>query len=68
MPNNLWRYSINEGEAGGLVIADTKEEAEEKVQKYHNHDCDWSIDEVLVWEWTDDDYYDEYNPDVFNCY
>ena len=69
MPNNLWRYSI-EGEAGGLVIANTKEEAEEKVVKYHNHNShnhdNWIS--LLVWKLTDDDFYDESNPDVFNCY
>ena len=58
----IWRYSINEGEYGGIVFANTIELAEEKVrQKYPNK-------EVCVWRIINDDYFDTNNPDVWECY
>ena len=37
MLKNIWRYSVNEGDAGGIVIAENKDEAYEKVfNKYKN--------------------------------
>ena len=62
MLNNIWRYSINEGEYGGIVFAETKEDAINKVrQKYQNGD-------ILVWLMTSDDYFDEQHQDVLECY
>lgn len=59
---NIWRYSINEGDFGGIVFADTIESAEKKLKnKYGNV-------EVLVWRILNDDYFDTENPDVWECY
>lgn len=58
----IWRYSINEGEYGGVVFADTFESAEAKVKnKYPNK-------EICVWRMINDDYFDKENPDVWECY
>ena len=58
----IWRDSINEGEFGGIVYADTFEAAEAKVkQKYPNTD-------IQVWRVVNDDYFDTENPDVWECY
>jgi hypothetical protein len=60
----IWRYSINEGEFGGLVYANTFEEAEAKVkQKYPNNN-----NEIQIWRLFNDDYFDTSNPDVWECY
>ena len=62
MLNNIWRYSINEGDYGGVVFSETKEGAINKVrQKYKNGD-------ILVWLMTNDDYFDEQHQDVLECY
>ena len=59
----IWRYSINTGEYGGIVIADSLEDAESKVRhKYPNKE------KICVWKMIDDDYFDEKNPDVWECY
>ena len=60
---NLYRYSINEGGFGGIVIANTLDEAVEKVRKKYG-----SANEIAVWEFLNDDYYDEENKDVVECY
>ena len=58
----IWRYSINEGEFGGIVYADTFAIAEAKVkQKYPNAD-------IQIWRIVNDDYFDTDNPDVWECY
>lgn len=62
MLNKIWRYSINRGDFGGIVIADTMESAEQKVRNKYNDG------EICVWKMTDDDYFDENNFDVFECY
>ena len=62
MLNNIWRYSINLGDFGGIVIADTAESAEEKVRKKYN------VREICVWKMMEDDYFDENNTDVLECY
>ena len=63
----LWRYSVNEGEHGGIVYADTEESAREKVRVACNkwgHD----IEELVVWKIADDDFFDIEHKDVFDCY
>ena len=62
MLQNIWRYSINMGDCGGIVIADTVESAEQKVRQKYNDG------EMCVWRVTDDDYFDVNNSDVFECY
>ena len=61
----IWRYSINEGEYGGIVFADTFEIAEEKVRKKYN---EYKDEEICVWRILNDDYFDVENPDVWECY
>lgn len=58
--NNFWRYSFGGG--GGIVIATTEEEAREKIKRKYN------IDDFVIWNMTDDDFYDDENPDVFDLY
>lgn len=60
---NLWRYSINEGDFGGIVIAETLDKAAEKVtKKYGNKGT------IDVWMVKNDDFYDKDNKDVIECY
>ena len=66
---NLYRYSINEGDFGGIVIANTLKEATEKVRKkYGNTNKYGNVNEIVVWEFLNDDYYDVENKDVVECY
>ena len=58
----VWRYSINEGECGGIVIADTAKSAKEKIKRKYNDG------EICVWQMKNDDYFDVENPDVWECY
>ena len=58
----IWRYSVNDGEYGGIVFADTFEEAEEKVRRKYNDK------EFCIWRIIDDDYFDTDNSDVWECY
>lgn len=59
----LWRYSINEGDFGGVVIAENLNEATEKVVKKYK---DGKI--IDVWMVKNDDFYDKENKDVIECY
>ena len=66
---NLWRFSINTGELGGVVIADCLEEAYNKVKKkYGDQNKYGNKNEIEVWEFKNDDYYDRDNKDVVECY
>ncbi len=60
----FWRYTYCGG-SGGLVIADTKEEALAKLQKKYGVE---NMGESQVWPWELDDYFDIGNPDVLNMY
>lgn len=62
MLENIWRYSVIYGECGGIVIATSKEEANEKLEKKYNRN------DFIVWKMVDDDYFDADNPDVFDIY
>ena len=59
----LWRYSINEGDFGGVVIAENLNEATEKVVKKYK---DGKM--IDVWMVKNDDFYDKENKDVIECY
>ena len=66
---NLWRFSINTGELGGVVIADCLDEAYNKVKKkYGDQNKYGNKNEIEVWEFKNDDYYDRDNKDVVECY
>ena len=68
MLKNIWRYSVNEGDAGGIVIAENKDEAYEKVfNKYKNFNGNEKA-EIIIWKAKDDDYYDKDYEDVLECY
>lgn len=71
MLENIWRYSLNDGECGGIVIASSKEEAELKVREmYGNWDSTPKSEEdmLVVWSVLNDDYYSENYPDVLEIY
>lgn len=70
MLENIWRYTVNEREAGGIVIANNKEEAERKVKEmYEDYDGSEDIENVIiVWKALLDDYYSEDYPDVLEIY
>ena len=65
---NIYRYSINEGDVGGIVFADNKETAEQKVKAKYKDRFNFRSDELLVWDVHQDDYYDMENPEVLECY
>ena len=66
---NLWRYSINMGELGGVVIADCLEDAYSKVKKkYGSKNKYGNENEIEVWSFLEDGYYDKDNEDVIECY
>lgn len=66
MLERVWRYVV-EDKFGGIVFADTKEEAEYKVKARYSRFLD-SISNVLVWKIEEDDFFDAENPDVLDCY
>ena len=78
MQNNLYRYSYNEGESGGVVIANSEEEARMLAAQYLVEYLSLPLDAILgseddiplllVWRRDIDDYYDENHPAVINCY
>ena len=78
MQNNLYRYSYNEGESGGVVIANSEEEARALVAQYLVEFLTLSLAFILgseygrplllVWRCDIDDYYDNKHPAVINCY
>jgi hypothetical protein len=51
---------------GGLIIAESFEDAQYKLTKMLGSSR--LIDEVIIWPWLNDDYFDEENPDVFDIY
>ena len=62
--NYLYRWC--DGNGGGLVIANSKEEAKEKLVKKYGAKRD--ADKFIIWSWTNDEYYDEENPHVLDIY
>ena len=59
--DNLWRYSINYRK-GGIVIAETEEEARYKVIEYYHNQI--YVPDLMVWRIEEDD---DYNCDVPGC-
>lgn len=62
--NKLYRWCDDYG--GGIVIADSLIEANEKVKAYLDEERD--PDKLIIWPWHLDDYFDEENPDVLDVY
>lgn len=70
MLENIWRYSLNDGECGGIVIAFSQVEAEQKVLEMYE---DWDVDQeeeinIKVWKAILDDYYSKDYPNVLEIY
>lgn len=68
----IWRYVVEDGGAGGIVIADTKNEAIKKVKNAYRtggYGKDFNFCELIVWKAIeDDDGYLKNSPDVLECY
>ena len=62
--DNVWRWSDSYG--GGLVIADSMNEAREKLERMFGEDRD--AKQTIIWPWVKDDYFDKDNPDVLDIY
>ena len=62
--NNLYRWCDNFG--GGIVIAESRSDAQEKLMKALGEDRD--PEKLIIWPWHLDDYFDEENPDVLDVY
>lgn len=71
MLERIWRYSVNEDEAGGIVLAAVKEEAESKVRNKYSGwsgmDCTGEA-EIKVWNASCGDGYSAKDPDVIEVY
>ena len=62
--NNIYRWCDAYG--GGIVIANSLLEAQEKIERILSEERD--PNEVIIWPWHLDDYFDEENPDVLDIY
>lgn len=61
----MYRFSVDHGVFGGIVIADSIEEAESKVRDRYG---DAIKVDLKVWSVINDDYFDFDHPDVIDCY
>ena len=64
--SNLYRWCDAYG--GGIVIANSLLEAQEKIEKMLEKDEERDPNDVIVWAWCIDDYFDKENPDVIDIY
>lgn len=62
---NVYRWCDDYG--GGLVVAESIEDASEKLQKKYKAMGERN-GEFTIWLWENDDYYDEDNPFVYDIY
>lgn len=62
--DNLYRWCDDYG--GGIVIANSILEAQEKLTKAFGEERD--ADKVIIWPCRLDDYFDAENPDVLDIY
>lgn len=62
--NNLYRWCDDYG--GGIVIATSRAEAQEKLIAYLSEERD--PNNLIIWPWHLDDYFDEENLDVLDVY
>ena len=51
---------------GGLIIAESYEDAQNKLTQMLGSSR--FVEEIIIWPWLDDDYFDKENPDVFDIY
>lgn len=69
MLENIWRYMINAAEAGGIVIANSQEEAKQKVIGMYKDIDKWKVGDVIdVRQMISDDYYSNVYPDILEVY
>jgi len=71
MMEKIWKYTVNEEECGGIVVADSREEAEKKVRERYGdwHGVGSSIQpEIIVWKAVEDACYCADHPDVLEVY
>ena len=69
--NNIWRYVIEDGGAGGIVIANSEQDAKDKlITAYtkHGYGEDFDFSEMIVWMANNDDGYMSDCLDVLECY
>lgn len=67
---NIWRYCNEDISFGGVVFADSEEEAMAKVASYlsdNGYDED-DIAGLIVWKCTEDDDFGKDHPDVLPVY
>lgn len=62
--NNVYRWCNAVEGGGGIVFAYDKIDALEKLKYKYGTDGE----EFIIWHWTNDDYFDEFHPDVFDIY
>ena len=62
--NNAYRWCDDWG--GGIVFAYSKDEAKEKL--YNMYGESRNVEDMIIWSWTNDELFDEGNPDVFDIY
>lgn len=60
--NKIFRYSINDGEFGGIVVASNRDAAIDKLIRKYNIG-----DNIKVWSMIEDEYHDFKNPDILEC-
>ena len=67
---HLFRYSIKDGEAGGIIIASSREKAETFMKQKYLNDFkkEISCGDFSIWSFKEDDYNDEDHPEVIECY
>lgn len=71
MKENIYRFSYNEGECGGVVISYCWAQARRQVERYlrglqDGGEYDGAL--LVVWPWEQDQYFSADNPGVINCY
>jgi hypothetical protein len=70
----LYRYSVrsdsNHYVCGGVVIANSKEDAKSKARDFYVDDSRLKIEKctIIAWLATDDDFYNKNSPLVIECY
>lgn len=65
MLDKLFRFSIKDGEIGGVVLAGNLNIAKDNLMEKYP---DYSEEDFVVWAFKYDDYYDEDFPGVIECY
>ena len=62
----IYRYCSDNLGVGGIVMAENSNESVYKIKTKYNDYTDFS--DLIIWDFTTDEYYDENNTDVVECY